>query len=66
VPEAEWPVIIAEALAAARTITDANQQARALIALIPHLPADLVSDVLLPDVLAAARMITLPSEQARA
>jgi hypothetical protein len=56
IPESERPAVLADALAAARTITDPYRQAQALTALAPHLPEP-ERPAVLADALTAARTI---------
>ncbi len=60
-PPKERPGVLAEALAAALTVTDPEDQGEVLGELAPQLPADLLAKAL-----AAARAITSPDGQARA
>jgi hypothetical protein len=55
VHDAERPAVLADALAAARAITDTDYKARVLTGLAPHPP---------PNLLAAARAITDPDSRA--
>jgi cytosine/adenosine deaminase-related metal-dependent hydrolase len=60
-PTEQQPAVYAEALAAAQAIAAADDRAKALAVLAPHLPTDLLADAL-----AAARAIRYADDRAKA